>query len=217
MMTPKVIMATQRQLWAHLLCHDCEKRLNKFGETPTLKWVDKGKTFPLLDRMKLSLQVKDEGKSVTYSGAAMGVDTIPFAYFALALLWKGSVHKWPTAEGQTTSISLGTFQEPIRKFLLGGPFPNHVYVLMGVCADRGSRGMVYAPALLAETKHTTFSILVRGLWFHVVTDSKASRIKELCCVQSSRKVLHLEDCDQRFREAGVHMNMTARVAPNLKS
>jgi hypothetical protein len=36
MMTPKVVMVTQRQLWVHLLCGDCEARLNKFGETAVL-------------------------------------------------------------------------------------------------------------------------------------------------------------------------------------
>src|SRR6201993_5055031 len=199
MMTPKVITATKRQLWAHLLCRGCEERLNKFGETSTLRWVDNGDTFPLLDRMRLSLPVKKEGGSTTFSGTAMGVDTAPLAYFALALLWKGSVHQWPTAKGQTTSIDLGSFQEPIRRFLLGGAFPGDVYVLVGVCEDRGSRGTVYAPSVLSETRHRTYSILTRGLWFHFVADEKAEYgISALCCVRSAGKVLHLENCHQRF-------------------
>lgn len=216
MMTPKVIMATQRQLWAHLLCRECEGRLNAFGETPALQWIDNGKDFPLLDRMRLSLDVKDEGTSVTFSGRAMGVDTEALAYFALSLLWKGGVQQWPTAEGQTTSVPLGPFEEPIRKYLLGAPFPANVYVLLGVCEDRGSRRMVFAPTVMRETRHHTFSVLVRGLWFHIVTDARAAAVKELCCVQSAKKVLHLENCASRFFDAGRHIHKTARVAANVK-
>jgi|SRR5215469_5297512 len=217
MMTPKVIMATQRQLWAHLLCRECEERLNKFGETTALQWVDNGKDFPLLERMRLSLDVKDEGTSVTFSGSAMGVDTEALAYFALSLLWKGGVHQWPTAEGQTTSVPLGVFEEPIRKYLLGGPFPPDVYVLLGVCEDRGSRGMIFAPTVMRETRHHTFSVLVRGLWFHIVADARATALKKLCSVQSAKRVIHLENCEERFLDAGRHINQTARVAASVKS
>jgi hypothetical protein len=217
MMTPKVIMAMQRQLWAHLLCRECEGRLNKLGETPTSRWIDNGKEFPLLERMKLSCAVKEEPGAVTFSGSAMGVDTESLAYFALSLLWKGGVHQWPTVEGQTTSVPLGAFEERIRKYLLGGPFPVNVYVLLGVCEDRGSRGMVFAPTVMRETRHHTFSVLVRGLWFHIVADSKAGAVRDLCCVRSAKKVLHLENCARRFIDAGRHIHKTARIAPNVKS
>jgi len=118
-MTPKVIMATQRQLWAHLLCRECEARLNKFGETPVLKLLDTGLGFRLLERMHLALELKIEPNTVSFSGSAMGVDTNALAHFALGILWKGSVNNWSTVEGQTTSIFLGSFEEPIRKYLLG--------------------------------------------------------------------------------------------------
>ena len=52
-------------------------------------------------------------------------------------------------EGQTTSVELGPFQESIRTYLLGETgFPEGVYVLVGACEDKGSRGMVFAPSLV---------------------------------------------------------------------
>lgn len=217
-MTPNVTLASARQLWAHLLCKECEGRLNRLGETPTFRWMDNGKSFRLLERMNLALEVKRERGAVTFSGAAMGVDTERLAFFALAVLWKGSVHKWLTIERQTTSVDLGSFQEPIRKFLLGqGPFPPDVYVLVAVCEDAGSRGTVYAPFLLAETHERVFWMLVRGLWFSVITDAKAQRLESLCCVQSDKKVLHRENCHKRFREAGRALNEKARVSTGVKS
>ena len=137
-MTPKVVMATQRQLWAQLLCRDCEGRLNKFGETPVLRLVDRGPGFPLLERMRSGIALKDEGGTFTFSGKAMEVDTDVIAHFGLGILWKGGVHKWPTVERQTTSVALGPFEETIRKYLLGtGGFPPNVHVLVGVCEDKG--------------------------------------------------------------------------------
>lgn len=175
MMTPNVIMATRRQLWAHLLCRECEQRLNKFGETPTLRWLDNGKTFPLLDRMRLSCSVRVERGVVTFSGDAMGVDTEPFAHFGLGLLWKGAAYQWKTVEGQTSSVNLGPYEESIRRYLLGEiAFPEGVFVVLAVCEDKGSRGMIFAPTLVAESVHQMFSILVRGLWFHIIVDKHAA-------------------------------------------
>jgi hypothetical protein len=217
MMTPKVIMMTPRQLWAHLLCRDCEGRLNKYGETPVLKLLDNGSGFPLLERMELSLELKIERGTVTFSGSAMGIHTDALAHFALGILWKGGVHKWNTVEGQTTSVKLGPFSEGIRTYLLGeSGFPSGVFVLVAACEDKGSRGMVFAPTLVKESRNRMFSILVRGIWFHIITDKSApAETKKLCCVQSEEKVLHLEDCSSRFLHAGRHIQKTARVAPNL--
>ena len=91
LMTPKVIMATPRQLWAHLLCKKCEEQLNKFGETPVLKMLDNGLGFPLLERMRLAIPLKVERNTITFSGSAMGIDTDALAHFGLGLLWKGAV------------------------------------------------------------------------------------------------------------------------------
>src|SRR5712692_1206006 len=111
MMTPKVITATQKQLWAHLLCSECEGRLNKFGETPVLKLLDTGAGFRLLNWMEMALELKIERGTVSFSGSAMGVDTDALAHFGLGILWKGGVHKWTTVEGQTTSVELEPFEE----------------------------------------------------------------------------------------------------------
>ncbi len=218
MMTPKVITATQKQLWAHLLCSECEGRLNKFGETPVLKLLDTGAGFRLLNWMEMALELKIERGTVSFSGSAMGVDTDALAHFGLGILWKGGVHKWTTVEGQTTSVELEPFEESIRTYLLGETgFPRGVYVLVGACEDKGSRGMVFAPSLVKESQNRMFSILVRGIWFHIITDMGASPgMKKLCCVQSDKKVLHMEDCSSRFFHAGRHIHKTARIASNLK-
>ncbi len=163
--------------------------------------------------------VKTEGDVVTFSGSAMGIDTDALAHFALGVLWKGSVHQWKTVEGQTSSVKLGAFREQIRTYLLGrSGFPSGVFVIVTACEDRGSRGMVFAPNLnkSAGSHGTMFSLLTRGIWFHIITDENAAPgIKDLCCVQSEKKVLHLQDCTKELIEAGRHVHKTARVSSNV--
>jgi len=205
-MTRERVEFTPRQIWAHLLCRDCEDLFDKNGEKTTFRWINRGKDkavdFPLLNRMELAMPLKQDGNSIVYSGFAIGVPTEAFAYFALSLLWRGAAHKWKTLKHQTTSVELGRYEEPIRRYLLGeAGFPDNVYVLLGVCTDFGSQGLVFPPHEASGARYKTYSFLVRGIWFNVITDDKAKGIEGLCCVKSPRKVLHLENCEQRVKHA----------------
>lgn len=94
--------------------------------------------------MQRSCAVTDEGGVVTFSARDMGIDTEPFAHFGLGLLWKGAVRQWNTVEGQSTSVNLGPYDDSIRRYLLGETgLLDGVYVILAVCEDRGSRGMVF--------------------------------------------------------------------------
>jgi hypothetical protein len=239
MMTPKTVQATPRQLWAHLLCENCEQRLNEKGEKPVIAlFTDANNNFPLLNRMELALPltfrsafrvseggllVRDADGSlgqnvVKYSGRAMGINTEALAYYGLGILWKGSVHKWKTIDGQESTVDLGKYQEPIRRYLLGeAGFPDGVYVLVSACTDVGSQGMCFAPHLVEGSRYPMHSILIRGLWFHIITtDQDADGLSELCCVRSTEKVLFKEDCTERFLHAGRHIHETAAVSPELR-
>src|SRR5579859_1201764 len=217
-MTPQLVTATPRQLWAHLLCEPCEQLLNERGEKPVLPLLnDADDNFPLLNRMDLALPLKVEAKHIMYSGSAMGIDTEPLAYYALSILWKGSVHKWKTLNRQTSTVDLGPYREPIRGYLHGeAHFPDGVYVIVTVCVDHGSQGMNFAPSKVAGSRYPMYSILIRGLWFHVITtDQNTVGLSELCCVRSEKKVLFKEDCTERFLEAGRHIHKTAKVSSSL--
>ena len=142
-MTPKLITTTPKQLWAHLLCESCEQLLNETGEKPIQALFNGATSFPLLGRMNVAMPMATAATVTFYSGSAMGVDTETLAYYALSILWKGSVHKWTTLKGQKSSVDLGAHQEPIRRYLIGDAgFPDCVYVVVTACTDIGSQGMV---------------------------------------------------------------------------
>jgi len=217
LLTPQLAIETQRQLWTHLLCPKCEGRLNKLGETPVVKLLDDGKRFPLLNLMQPSHALSRTPDVMTFSGRRMGIDSESLAHFVLGILWKGAVHDWKTVEKQTSRVNLGEFEEPIRRYLLGETeLPDGVYVGVSVCTDLASRGMVLPPAEFPG-KFRRFSILVRGVWFFVITDKQRSiDLKNMCCVRSKEKVLHFENCEQRLLH-GTRIFFSAKVAPNLRS
>lgn len=217
-MTPKLVTATPKQLWAHLLCESCEQLLNERGEKPVQKLFNGKASFPLLDRMNVAMEVTTAPTVVTYSGSAMGIDTEALAYYALSILWKGSVHNWTTLSGQKSSVKIGVHRERIRKYLIGKTdFPEGAYVIVTACTDIGSQGMVFAPNLMSQTKYPMYSILVRGIWFHIALTKRPSpELDGLCCVRSSRKVLHKADCTEPFLQAGRHIHKTAVVSPELQ-
>jgi hypothetical protein len=217
-LTPKIIAPSPRQMSAHLLCEECEHRF-KVREDTALALMNGKNGFPLLERMKLALTIEQGDKVVTFSGAAMGVDTDALAYFALSLLWRGSVHVWNTLKGQTTSVSLGKYEERIRRYLLGETgLPEGVYVMVAVCVDVGAQGTTFPPHLLEGSKYQTYSTLVRGLWFHIVVDDEApsAETSRLCCAKGAQKLIFLKNCSEEFLHAGRHLRSTAEVDPRLR-
>ena len=217
LMTPKLVVASERQLKAHLLCTDCEKRLNKYGDTPVFQLIDNRTSFPLRDKMNNAIAIGFPPMvgALKFSGISMGINTDALAYYALSLLWKGSVHKWPTVSGQKTGVDLGEYQEPIRRFLLGeAPFPKGISVIVTASEDYLSRGLAYVPHVARHPTEKQLSILVHGIWFDVIFND-GEQWKAICCVRSPLKVLHLRNNEDRMMAAGQRIQETARVHPEL--
>src|SRR5580704_8172965 len=170
MMTPQLIAPTPRQLWRHLLCGDCEQRFSRHGESLIMRLVQRKTEFALLDRLNVAMPFQEEPALSAYSGSAIGVDTEQLAYYCLSVLWRSGVRQWRTLKEQMTGVSLGMFEEPIRKYLAGeAVFPANVAVHVWVCADTASRFNTFAPTKSKGTPLLKYSLLVRGLWFHIFT------------------------------------------------
>jgi hypothetical protein len=100
-MTPDLITRTPRQLWAHLLCSDCEQRLNRHGESKVLKLLNGRAGFALLELMKRSTPMIKERSVIFFSGGALGFYFITFeggrpgiSFFDLATKKTRLVYLW---------------------------------------------------------------------------------------------------------------------------
>jgi hypothetical protein len=183
------------------------------GESYTLRQIYRDGHFPLLNRLNLALDCGVDGPATKFSGLDLGVDTEKLAYFALSLLWKGSLRNWSTLKQQATSVALGAFQEPIRKYLARiTNFPNDVYVITTICTDLGTQEMIYAPwkVDLPQNSFLKFEILVRGIWFYVVMgDQVPPGTADLCSVNSTKRIVFRRNCVQDFRDSTRHFLDTA--------
>lgn len=196
--TPKLITQNPRQVVAHLLCRTCEERIAKFGEAPVLALICRGNTFPLLDRIKLAAPIETYSKLAVYSGRDMGIDIEALNYYALSLAWRGAVKEWKTLQGQTTTASLGAFEEPIRQYLAGeAKLPGNAFVVLTVCTDDAAQLIVNAPwpVPIPGDEHLQIELFVRGLWFVVLGgDSIPAGMRSLSLLGSATGSIFVRDC-----------------------
>ncbi len=217
--TEKVALQTSRQVRDFVLCPECEQRMNKNGESYVMRLVDDGKGFPLLDRLKLAMPLLETQTLSVFSAKAVGIDTTKLGYFALSVLWKSSVHRWKIPGG-TTSVSLGVYEEPVRKYLAGKTdFPSDVALLVIACNDFGSRGSSHLPAIMwSKGSRKMYSLLTRGIYFRVHVGSGITpAMRELCSVNSARKPILMRDCEDKMIDAYRPFFATAHIAKNLQA
>src|SRR5882762_3476420 len=118
MMTSRRAVPTSMQVKDFLLCTDCEERFSKYERWAAGQVYD-GRDFPLLLRLTLALPFLETPRLRGVSGVAAGIDTDKLAYFGLSILWRAAAHKWKMLDGRTTSVNLGSYEDRIRRFLLG--------------------------------------------------------------------------------------------------
>ncbi len=218
--TPAVVGFSQKQMWKHLLCRECEDMLSKQGESYTLDMVHRGDRFSLLERMKLAVPIGHSGNVPMFSGLQVGIKTNNLGYFALSLAWRGAQGPWQTIEGQTTEVSLGQFEEPIRQYLHGdSSWPENIVVMSTVCTDVGSKEWITPPWLIpadvAAGNFLRIELLVRGIWFWILMGEIPKQIAAWCCVNSPRKVLFLRDCEDQLLLMNRHFLESAEDRTSL--
>jgi hypothetical protein len=198
---------------------ECEKRISRNGEAYVLGLLNRQNSFRLLEILKNTTAMKVEPTVQVFSAADAGINTEALSYFALSIVWRGSVHEWKTVEGQTTGITLGPYQESIRQYLAGeSGFPWAVLVSVTVCTDVSSHGMIFSPERIkgVSAHYSDISFLTRGLWFHVyVRKDIPAVLREICCVNPPKKIILLRSCEEEFFEASRFLLKDLKVSANL--
>ncbi|MGB7583448.1 MAG: hypothetical protein WBM11_01290 [Terriglobales bacterium] len=219
-MTPELFIAISDQLRDYLLCSTCEQLFSKNGEDYVVPLVKQdGNSFPLLEKLTGSTPFgKGVNGSAVFSGPAIGIDTEKLAYYALSMFWRASVHIWKTLNQQTTSISLGAYEEPVRRFLHGeSGFPDGVVIQVTVCTDGISQDHVFAPTTWSNDMYTGYEMNVFGICFTMVVGVQlGARDFDLCCVNSKNKVIFLADRESTAAPLYRELRANAKIGRNLK-
>lgn len=157
----KVALLSNTQIQKHLLCSECEQRFNRLGENTVLKYLASEETPSAL----LTLQ-KDQQNSTSLDALSRA-----FAYFALSVIWRASVTRWP--EVDACYRALGPYQENFAAFLLEkADFPNNVVVDVLVNTNVNLLGVACTPTrtlipFRGERVHR-YHFLIPGLRFVVL-------------------------------------------------
>jgi hypothetical protein len=205
MTTPSRTFATTIQIEQPLLCHECEQRFNRNGESHVLDVIapKSYKRFPLHDRMRVAY-ARDSDRSVSrFYGPDFGIDTDTFSYFAVSVVWRAAAAQWLMPDGTLTQhIELGAFQENLRRYLLGETLlPPDMAVIVIVCSDEESRQRFFHPAGFVEAGCINFRFLARGVLFRVMMGYQMwPYLREQSCT-SARKCIWYGDCEKRTLEA----------------
>jgi hypothetical protein len=210
---------TSKQIKTGLLCRECEDRFNKGGECEVLRWIAPGQShFPIAEKLNVAYPHESKRNYKKYSGTAVGICTEKLAYFALSILWRAAVHRWdlPDGSGVTSRIDLGENEEPVRKYLLGSPFPDNVAVRLIVCTDEFSRNTVTTPTHVPGNAYDEYYLLTQGLRFDVMIGRNLPpRVRELCCASSYNKWIFVKDCANETTRLFESLIATSKVSGNL--
>jgi hypothetical protein len=186
---------------APLLCEQCEKRFSENGESEVLKHVAPKlvlKSMPLAERMKIAWARDTDPISPRYHADDFKIDTEKFAYFALSIVWRRTIHDWSPA---IPRWALGQFAEDMRKYLVGeAKFPAEMAVIVVVCTDEISRGIWSVPEQFVESGCLNFRFFVRGIHFRIMMGHLPPFSHDYDCRGSLRPIF-LNDCSEKSRQA----------------
>src|SRR5580698_3391769 len=144
--TQKYQVRTTEQMTDHILCGDCERRLNDSGEKWTLARLSRSDGFPLREAL---LKCPFRGSPTAGFFKTRGAKDIrheKLAYFALSIFWRGAVKVWNRVGDETDRIDIGADEEQIRLYLLGRTgFPRNLVLVASVWPFDQMLTAVYHP------------------------------------------------------------------------
>jgi hypothetical protein len=170
--TNKGIRRTSEQIRDYVLCADCESRFDRGGENYVMRLVSTKTRFPLLEKLEKAPLFSLGKDWKAYAEAdTPDVDRDVIAYFALSVFWRASVHRWNWGDGRTVSIDLGKmYNETIRQYLLGAPFPQHVHLFVVACTDKTTQDVFFMPTFntrLGAGRQYSFGARGLGVMLHI--------------------------------------------------
>ncbi len=178
----------------------CEERFSVNGEDEVLKHVAPKnvlKAMPLAERMRVAWARDNDPTAPRHDARDYGIDTDKFAYFALSIVWRRTIHEWSPA---IPRWELGQFAEDMRKYLVGEtPFPVNMSVLVMVCSDEASRRIWTIRTQFVEAGCLNFAFDVRGIRFRVMMGHLPTFAHQANCRGPLRPIF-LADCEKKTRE-----------------
>jgi hypothetical protein len=208
--TADVTLKSPRQVSQYLLCAQCERRLEQGGETWVIPrcWQDPT-SFPIREALVAANAVVETGPGFATFAAIRVPDFEPdkLTYFAASLFWRSAVSDWTIHQQRLRLLKLGSYEEELRRYLLGGVFPKYMALMaaVGYGMEERRNAMMIFPFLSArDNGWRQYRCVVPGITF-VLFVGKAipKEIRRLCCAKSSERVIcSIDEIDKGNTQAG---------------
>jgi hypothetical protein len=197
-----VTILSSEQAKDHLLCGDCEERFNKGGETWVLKNCWRSETeFSLRDALLVTTpsRFSTPGFTIFEGRSAAGVEPDRLAYFGASIFWRGAAHDWVFMRRNPKRLKFGPYEEPLRRFLLGNPFPNDAVMIVSVTSgmERLRNMLVVFPFLKnREPGFRQYRFTIPGITFQLfVGKGMPAALRRLSIQEPERHMLMTADVD----------------------
>jgi hypothetical protein len=214
-----LVIETDRQLQAHLLCSECEGLLNKGGESWILPLLSTYEgSFPFFEILTKYPPDVIDGDRFAYA-AVKNPEIHPekLLHFAMGIFWKAAVHSW-SGSRTTPMIDLGEFTEPVRKYLRAeGDFPEHVALMVGVLPPPNKWIAFYNPYRGGKIEWMNFLFHVPGVEFSLGVGNgldEEVRLSSFSC-QKARPIIVLNYLPDLI-EVNKRVWASARKANNVQ-
>ena len=176
---------TNRQEKKHLLCGACETLFSTKGENPVIRDCYRHETsFNLRDAMIRAQPTKVSNERRIFFGKQLLPDVNPanYFYFALSILWRGSVTVWPPPAHEFYNALGSQDQEQIRQYLLSPSIvPTKIMVAVYVDFDTDVKACMTYPSPKGDkpfgnAKCKTHHFLIPGLQFIVLVGEQTDLV-----------------------------------------
>jgi hypothetical protein len=170
---------TARQAWQHLLCSECEQRFHERGEDWVLRHCARNaRTFKLREALLSSRGDRQpESDDLFLADRIPDVNADALCYFALSVIWRAAVRSWRLEGATAEALSLGHYQEQLRRYLLGeSPHPDDVVVVLIVSPFAEVPLNLTFPRSMRSATHSVHFFAIPGLDFSVYMGKGVPRI-----------------------------------------
>jgi hypothetical protein len=211
------------QLRGYTFCGDCEQMLSDKGE----KWVlanvpeDQGSPFSLQDALIPEQPVFINRDFNVYEGRkikAFNMDQL--IYFGMSIFWRGAAREWKSSLGGIAPpVDLGEQYEPMRQFLLGGPFPDDVVIFVLI---HNLKPVMNIATTVMKATHPTADFCwfyLNGLGYKLyLGKSIPESIRQLCAYRSPGGLVMMDrGFGEMVREFAKGVVTTSELSPKLEN
>jgi hypothetical protein len=211
LVTADAEVQTSRQEKAHVLCGECEDRLNKNGES----WMFKNSlradgSYPLASMLSETVGTdwRRLPHAVYNAAAILKVNISAIAYFAASIFWRASIHNW---RGRFDNrVKLGPYEEDFRRYLMGETrFPVDATLWPCIRASSNVSNVCRLPSRRRFEGIQGHSFVMPGMLFTLtVGKSVPARFHEMCFVHGDGNPMLVSD--------GLEASFTTEIQKTLQ-